>query len=130
MTTDGHPLVDKILDVAGQKGTGKWTVINALDLGMPLTLIGEAVFARCLSAIKEERLEASKFLKGQNILLMAIRSSYRIDQPCALCLQNYQLCARVYADAPSGLGLWLESQLWRRGLDVARRLHYPQPFSW
>lgn len=61
---DGKPLLDKILDVAGQKGTGKWTVINALDLGMPLTLIGEAVFARCLSALKEERIEASKFLQG------------------------------------------------------------------
>lgn len=61
---DGKPLVDKILDVAGQKGTGKWTVANALDLGMPLTLIGEAVFARCLSAMKEERVTASKVLKG------------------------------------------------------------------
>lgn len=61
---DGKPLLDKILDVAGQKGTGKWTVINALDLGMPLTLIGEAVFARCLSAIKEERVAASLLLKG------------------------------------------------------------------
>lgn len=61
---DGTPLVDKILDVAGQKGTGKWTVENALDTGMPLTLIGEAVFARCLSAIKEERVEASRLLKG------------------------------------------------------------------
>lgn len=59
---DGTPLLDKILDVAGQKGTGKWTVINALDLGMPLTLIAEAVFARCLSAMKEERIEASKLL--------------------------------------------------------------------
>lgn len=61
---DGKCLVDNILDVAGQKGTGKWTVINALDLGMPVTLIAEAVFARCLSAIKEERVEASKVLKG------------------------------------------------------------------
>src|SRR5450755_675720 len=52
---DGQPMVDKILDAAGQKGTGKWTGISALDLGMPVTLIGEAVFARCLSAIKEER---------------------------------------------------------------------------
>ncbi len=50
--TDGTPLVDKILDTAGQKGTGKWTVITALDLGIPLTLIGEAVFSRCLSAVK------------------------------------------------------------------------------
>lgn len=62
--TDGKPLVSKVLDVAGQKGTGKWTVINALDLGMPLTLISEAVFARCLSAIKEERVAASKLLDG------------------------------------------------------------------
>lgn len=61
---DNTPLIDKILDVAGQKGTGKWTIINALDLGMPLTLIGEAVFARNLSAIKQERVEASKKLKG------------------------------------------------------------------
>src|ERR1700689_3246599 len=61
---DGTPLVDKILDTAGQKGTGKWTVMSALDLGMPVTLIGESVFARCLSAIKEERVEASKFLQG------------------------------------------------------------------
>ena len=56
---DGKPLLEKILDVAGQKGTGKWTGIDALDRGMPLTLIGEAVFARCLSALKEERVSAS-----------------------------------------------------------------------
>ncbi len=56
--TDGQPLLDKILDTAGQKGTGKWTAIAALDEGVPLTLIGEAVFARCLSAIKDERMAA------------------------------------------------------------------------
>jgi 6-phosphogluconate dehydrogenase len=61
---DGAPLVDKILDTAGQKGTGKWTVISALDTGQPVTLIGESVFARCLSALKEERVEASKILEG------------------------------------------------------------------
>jgi len=61
---DGQPLVDKILDTAGQKGTGKWTVISALDTGQPVTLIGESVFARCLSAIKEERVAASAVLKG------------------------------------------------------------------
>ncbi|HDK38054.1 MAG TPA: decarboxylating NADP(+)-dependent phosphogluconate dehydrogenase, partial [Thiolapillus brandeum] len=59
---DGEPLLDKILDSAGQKGTGKWTGISALDLGVPLTLIGEAVFARCLSAFKEQRLQAQKIL--------------------------------------------------------------------
>ena len=58
--TDGQPIVDKILDTAGQKGTGKWTGIAALDEGVPLTLIGEAVFVRCLSAMKEERVEAAK----------------------------------------------------------------------
>ncbi|NOS72993.1 MAG: decarboxylating NADP(+)-dependent phosphogluconate dehydrogenase [Methyloglobulus sp.] len=59
---DGSPLLHKILDTAGQKGTGKWTGINALDLGIPLTLIGEAVFARCLSAQKSERIKAAEFL--------------------------------------------------------------------
>lgn len=61
---DGEPLIDKILDTAGQKGTGKWTGISALDLGVPLTLIGEAVFSRCLSAQKEERITASNILSG------------------------------------------------------------------
>jgi len=61
---DGTPLIDKVLDTAGQKGTGKWTAVAALDGGVPLTLIGEAVFSRCLSAIKEERVTASKTLKG------------------------------------------------------------------
>jgi len=60
---DGKPLVDKILDTAGQKGTGKWTGIAALDEGVPLTLIGEAVFARCLSAMKAERVEAASEYK-------------------------------------------------------------------
>jgi 6-phosphogluconate dehydrogenase len=61
---DGSPLLDKILDTAGQKGTGKWTVMSALDTGQPVTLIGESVFARCLSALKEERVSASKILRG------------------------------------------------------------------
>lgn len=65
---DGEPLVEKILDVAGQKGTGKWTAISALDFGIPVTLIAEAVFARCLSAIKEERVAASKVLTGPDII--------------------------------------------------------------
>jgi len=61
---DGKPVVDQILDTAGQKGTGKWTAISALDLGMPVTLIGESVFARCLSALKDERVVAAKVLQG------------------------------------------------------------------
>ncbi len=63
---DGAPLVDKILDSAGQKGTGKWTVIDSAQLGQPVTLIAEAVFARCLSALKDERVVASKRLQGPN----------------------------------------------------------------
>ncbi|HYV29187.1 MAG TPA: decarboxylating NADP(+)-dependent phosphogluconate dehydrogenase [Candidatus Eisenbacteria bacterium] len=62
--TDGAPLVDKILDTAGQKGTGKWTVISSQELGIPITLMAEAVYARCVSALKDERVAASKKLKG------------------------------------------------------------------
>ncbi len=62
---DGAPIVDKILDTAGQKGTGKWTGIASMDEGVPLTLIGEAVYARCLSAMKEERVHASKVYTRQ-----------------------------------------------------------------
>jgi 6-phosphogluconate dehydrogenase len=61
---DGQPLVDKILDTAGQKGTGKWTVISSQDLGIPITLIAEAVYSRCISALKRERLAAARKLKG------------------------------------------------------------------
>ena len=57
-------MVDKILDAAGQKGTGKWTGVNSLELGVPVTLIGEAVYARCLSAMKDERVVASEILTG------------------------------------------------------------------
>jgi 6-phosphogluconate dehydrogenase len=63
----GEALVEKILDTAGQKGTGKWTGVSALELGVPVTLIGEAVFSRCLSALKEERVAASKVLTGPTI---------------------------------------------------------------
>ena len=66
---DGTPLVDKILDTAGQKGTGKWTVQNSADLGMPITLIAEAVYSRCVSALKEERVKAARKLKGPRPLL-------------------------------------------------------------
>ncbi|MCH9633611.1 MAG: 6-phosphogluconate dehydrogenase, decarboxylating [Chlamydiae bacterium] len=73
---DGAPLVDKILDVAGQKGTGKWTGINALELGVPLTLIAESVFARFLSSMKEERIVASKSLKGPQIKFEGDKSAF------------------------------------------------------
>jgi 6-phosphogluconate dehydrogenase len=61
---DGTPLVDRILDTAGQKGTGKWTVIDSMDRGIPITLISEAVYSRMVSALKDDRVAASKFLKG------------------------------------------------------------------
>ena len=82
---DGEPLVDKILDTAGQKGTGKWTGITALDEGVALTLIGEAVFARCLSAIKEERVAASKVIKGHTTPFTGDKAQFIADLMDALC---------------------------------------------
>jgi 6-phosphogluconate dehydrogenase len=73
--TDGLPLVDKILDAAGQKGTGKWTVINSQELGIPITLMAEAVYARCVSALKDERVAAAKKLKGPKPLLPAAKKT-------------------------------------------------------
>jgi len=67
LDTDGKPLVEHILDAAGQKGTGKWTAISALDLGMPVTLVAEAVFARIVSALKDERTAASQTLLGPSV---------------------------------------------------------------
>lgn len=81
---NGAPLLDKILDVAGQKGTGKWTGIEALNLGMPVTLIGEAVFARCLSALKDERVAASKVLKGPTATFKGDRKTFVDDLGKAL----------------------------------------------
>ncbi len=72
---DGAPLVDKILDTAGQKGTGKWTVINSQDLGIPITLMAEAVYSRCVSALKDERVKAARKLKGPRPALTAIAAS-------------------------------------------------------
>jgi 6-phosphogluconate dehydrogenase len=75
----GQPLVEKILDAAGQKGTGKWTVISALDMGIPLTLIGEAVMARSLSALKAERVAASKVLSGPAPTFAGDKSAFVTD---------------------------------------------------
>ncbi|HEV3118880.1 MAG TPA: decarboxylating NADP(+)-dependent phosphogluconate dehydrogenase [Gemmataceae bacterium] len=80
----GKALVDLILDAAGQKGTGKWMVGSALDLGIPLTLIGEAVFARCLSAQKEERVAADRVLHGPEPRLTADRQAFIQDVEMAL----------------------------------------------
>ncbi|HEY9509280.1 MAG TPA: decarboxylating NADP(+)-dependent phosphogluconate dehydrogenase, partial [Verrucomicrobiae bacterium] len=72
---DGAPLVDKILDTAGQKGTGKWTVINSQDLGIPITLMAEAVYSRCVSALKDERVKAARKLKGPRPTLTSIAAN-------------------------------------------------------
>ncbi len=88
----GKPLVDVILDTAGQKGTGKWTSQNALDLGVPLPLITESVFARFISAMKDERVAASKVLSGpetagydgdKNELIEAIRKALYMSKICS-----------------------------------------------
>jgi len=81
---DGSPLVESILDTAGQKGTGKWTVINSAELGIPITLIGEAVFSRCISAMKEERVAASKKLRGPKPTIKTNREKFIGDIRSAL----------------------------------------------
>ncbi|HEY3897672.1 MAG TPA: decarboxylating NADP(+)-dependent phosphogluconate dehydrogenase [Chthoniobacter sp.] len=73
---DGAPLVDKILDTAGQKGTGKWTVISSADLGIPITLMAEAVYSRCVSAMKDLRVEASKSYKPGNAKISGDRKDF------------------------------------------------------
>lgn len=95
--TDGSALVEKILDTAGQKGTGKWTAISALDEGVPLTLIAEAVFARCLSAQKEERVKASEILSGPTPLFEGDRAAFINDLKDALLAAKIVSYAQGYA---------------------------------
>ena len=82
--TDGQPMVDKILDTAGQKGTGKWTVISSADLGIPITLVAEAVYSRCVSALKDERVAASQKLRGPKPLISGDRTKFVADISRAL----------------------------------------------
>ena len=82
--TDGQPLVNKILDTAGQKGTGKWTVQNSADLGIPVTLIAEAVYARSISAMKDDRVAAAKKLKGPKPTIKGDRADWVEAIRCAL----------------------------------------------
>jgi 6-phosphogluconate dehydrogenase len=93
---DGSPIVDKILDTAGQKGTGKWTSVVSLDLGIPLTLISEAVFARCLSAEKEQRVEASKILSGPKTKFTGDRQQLLDDLESALYASKLVSYAQGY----------------------------------
>jgi 6-phosphogluconate dehydrogenase len=119
---DGQPLVEKILDTAGQKGTGKWTGIEALNLGIPLTLIGESVFARCLSALKSERVEASKVLSGPVPSFTGDRSAFIEDIKSALYASKIVSYAQGYTlmrEAANEYGWKLNyggiALLWRGG---------------
>ena len=95
--TDGKPLVDKILDTAGQKGTGKWTAVTALDLGIPLTLIGEAVFSRCLSAVKNERVKAAEILHGPSPMTPKEKTEFVSNIKDALYASKIVSYAQGYA---------------------------------
>jgi len=118
----GRPMVDVILDTAGQKGTGKWTVITAADLGQPLTLIAEAVFARCLSAVKEERVAASKALKGPKApfrgdrkkFIEDIRQALYASKICSYA-QGYQLMRAAAAEYRWNLNYGGVAMMWRGG---------------
>ena len=94
--TDGSALVDKILDVAGQKGTGKWTVNTSLDTGMPVSLIAEAVFARCVSALKEERVKAARKLKGPRPAIATDRNKFIAEIRSALYASKIVSYAQGY----------------------------------
>ena len=119
---DGGPLVEKVLDTAGQKGTGRWTVISALNMGVPLTLIGEAVLARALSAVKEDRVEASRLLTGPSPDGAATGADLVDDLEKALYAskivsyaQGYQLMRSAAAEYGWNLDFGGIALMWRGG---------------
>ncbi len=119
---EGRHVLDLILDTAGQKGTGKWTAIAALDQGQPLTLIGEAVFARCLSALKEERVAASKVLKGDVEAFSGDKESFVNDLRHALYAskivsyaQGFQLMRSAAQEYGWNLNYGGVALMWRGG---------------
>ncbi len=119
---NGCEVVDLILDAAGQKGTGKWTCIAALDTGMPLTLISEAVFARCISAIKSERVAASKVLVGSKAVFKGNKASMIKDLRKALYAskivsyaQGYQLMRAAAKEYGWDLNYGGIALMWRGG---------------
>ncbi len=93
---DGQPLVDKILDTAGQKGTGKWTVISSADLGIPITLIAEAVYSRCVSAMKDQRVVAAKAFKPGKQTISGDRARFVTDIRKALYASKIVSYAQGY----------------------------------
>jgi 6-phosphogluconate dehydrogenase len=124
---DGKPLVDKILDAAGQKGTGKWTVISALELGTPVTLIAEAVFARCLSALKDERVAASKVLKGPRKRVYRDKDFVEDVRRALYCskmisyAQGYMLLREAAREQGWKLNLGGIALMWRGGCIIRSR---------
>jgi 6-phosphogluconate dehydrogenase len=119
---NGVATLDYILDTAGQKGTGKWTAVAALDEGQPLTLIGEAVFARCLSAIKDERVAASKLLTGPSAKFTGDKKAFIDDIGQALYAskivsyaQGYQLMRAAAATNGWNLNYGGVALMWRGG---------------
>ena len=119
---DGSALVDKILDTAGQKGTGKWTVESSQNLGIPITLIAEAVYARCVSAMKEERVAAAKKLKGpkptikgdQKKFIEAIRQALYASKIVSYA-QGYMLMRAAAAEHKWNLNYGGIALMWRGG---------------
>ncbi|HET8550381.1 MAG TPA: decarboxylating NADP(+)-dependent phosphogluconate dehydrogenase [Bryobacteraceae bacterium] len=125
---DGMPLVDKILDTAGQKGTGKWTGISSLELGVPVTLIGEAVYARCLSAMKDERVAASKILDGTKRRIRLDRRTFvenvRRALYCSKMIsyaQGYMLLREAAKEQGWNLNLGGIALMWRGGCIIRSR---------
>ncbi|MEY3773259.1 MAG: 6-phosphogluconate dehydrogenase, NADP(+)-dependent, decarboxylating [Verrucomicrobiota bacterium] len=118
------PFVDVVLDTAGQKGTGKWTSVNALDMGVAAPTIAESVFSRCLSAIKEERVAASKVLKGpkvkkisparQKALIQAIHDALYCSKICSYA-QGFQLMRAAQVEYNWKLNFGQIAQIWRGG---------------
>jgi 6-phosphogluconate dehydrogenase len=118
----GEAVIDKILDMAGQKGTGTWTIASALDLGQPLTLIGEAVFARYLSALKDERVAASRLLTGPHVGFIGNRTAMIADLGEALYAskivsyaQGFQIMRAMAVERGWRLDYGGIAQLWRGG---------------
>ncbi|MCC7351763.1 MAG: NADP-dependent phosphogluconate dehydrogenase [Phycisphaerales bacterium] len=124
----GEFLVDYVLDTAGQKGTGKWTSVNALDMGIPANSIAEAVFARCLSALKDERVEASKHLAGPKTnfsgnrqeLISAVRDALYGSKICAYA-QGFQLMREAQKEYKWTLNFAEIASIWRGGCIIRAR---------
>jgi len=125
---DGLPLVDKILDTAGQKGTGKWTVISSAELGVPITLITEAVYSRCVSAMKDERVAAAKVLKGPKRAISAERAKFVENIRLALYAskiisytQGYMLMRAAAKEYNWNLNYGGIALMWRGGCIIRSR---------